>query len=36
MKPKTMRQQKFEDFYLPFGGKLKSSRLKKSNFGKTR
>lgn len=25
MKPKTLRQQEFEDFYLPFGGKLKSS-----------
>ncbi len=25
MKPKSMRQQEFEDFYLPFGGKLKSS-----------
>ena len=25
MKPKSLRQQEFEDFYLPFGGKLKSS-----------
>lgn len=25
MKPESMRQQEFEDFYLPFSGKLKSS-----------